>query len=61
MDNLIGYPLKEALTIIEASGNKIIIIKKIIGTNKKFNNLNNPYVIKNIYNDNSITLFISYY
>lgn len=60
MDNLIGYPLKEALNILEKE-NKVITIKKVMGTNKKFNNLNNPYVIKQYINDKYITLFISYY
>ena len=45
MDTLIGYPLMDALKIIEENNNKIINIKKIIGTNKKFNDLKKPYVI----------------
>lgn len=60
MDNLTGYPLLEALKIIEES-NKIIIIKKIIGWNKKFNELNKPYVIREQYNGNYVTLYVSYY
>jgi hypothetical protein len=61
MDSLIGYPLKEALNILE-NKNKIINIIKITGSNKKFNNnLNRPYVIREIYSDNTITLYISYY
>jgi len=59
MDNLIGYPLKTALKLIE--GNNIVNIKKIKGTNNKFNDLKNPYVIRGFKNDNYITLFVSYY
>jgi len=61
MDNLIGYPLKDALRIIEEHEFKIIKIKKVIGTNNKFNDLHNPYIIKEYKNDNYITLFVSYY
>lgn len=61
MDTLIGYPLLEALKIIEESNNKIINIKKIIGWNKKFNELNKPYVIREQYKDNYVTLYVSYY
>ncbi len=60
MDGLIGYPLKEALNILE-NKNKIINIIKVTGSNKKFNNLNRPYVIRENYCDNTITLYISYY
>lgn len=60
MDNLIGYSLKEALKIIE-DNNKIINIKKVTGTNKKFNNLDKPYVIRNDYDDVYVTLYVSYY
>lgn len=60
MDNLIGYPLKDALKIIEEN-NKIVNIKKVIGTNKKFNNLEKPYVIRKYDYDNYITLYVSYY
>ena len=61
MDNLIGYPLKDALKIIEKNENNIISIKKILGTNNKFNELKKPYVIRGSKNDNYITLFVSYY
>lgn len=60
MDNLIGYPLKEALQIIE-NNNKIINIIKVTGTNKKFNDLIKPYVIRNHMDENFITLYVSYY
>ena len=60
MDSLIGYPLKEALNILE-NKNKIINIIKITGSNKKFNDLDRPYVIREDYSDNAITLYISYY
>jgi len=51
VDGLIGYPLKEALNILE-NKNKIINIIKVTGSNKKFNNLNRPYVIRENYCDN---------
>jgi len=60
MDGLIGYPLKDALNILE-NKNKIINIIKITGSNKKFNDLDRPYVIREDYSDNAITLYISYY
>lgn len=60
MDNLIGYPLKDALKIID-DNNKIINIKKVTGTNKKFNNIQKPYVIRTYYNDVYVTLYVSYY
>lgn len=61
MDNLTGYPLKDALKFIEEKGNVIINIKKITGTNKKFNNLKTPYVIRVDKKENYVTLFVSYY
>ncbi|MGD9569723.1 MAG: hypothetical protein AB7V48_15675 [Sedimentibacter sp.] len=64
MDDLIGYPLKDALKAIEENkenNNKIINIKKLTGTNKKFNNLEKPYVIRKQSNENYVTLYISYY
>lgn len=61
MDSLIGYPLKDALRIIEENNNKIINIIKVTGTNKKFNNLNKPYVIRNYDLENYVTLYVSYY
>lgn len=61
MDNLIGYPLKDALKIIEQNENNIVNIKKIKGTNNKFNELKNPYIIRESKDANYITLFVSYY
>jgi hypothetical protein len=61
MDSLIGYPLKDALRIIEENNNKIINIIKVTGTNKKFNDLNKPYVIRNYDLENYVTLYVSYY
>jgi len=64
VDNLIGYPLKEALKIIEEANQnirKIINIKKVMGTNNKFNELHKPYVIRTDVDDNYITLFVTYY
>lgn len=61
MVNLIGYPLRDALKMIEENNNKIINIKKVTGTNKKFNNLNKPYVIRKYACDNYVTLYVSYF
>lgn len=61
MYNLTGYPLREALEIIEVNESKIIEIKKLRGTNNKFNNLNKPYVIRQQVRDGYITLFVAYY
>lgn len=61
MDTLIGYSLMDALKTIEENNNKIINIKKIFGTNKKFNDLKKPYVIREYSNDNYVTLYVSYY
>jgi len=63
MDNLIGYPLKEALKIIEETQTikKIINIKKVMGTNNKFNQLYKPYVIRADVEKDYITLFVTYY
>ncbi len=60
MDSLIGYPLIDALKKLEEN-NKIINIIKIIGTNKKFNDLKRPYVVRKYDNDNYISLYVSYY
>jgi len=61
MDTLIGYSLMDALKTIEENNNKIVNIKKIFGTNKKFNDLKKPYVIREYSNDNYVTLYVSYY
>lgn len=61
METLIGYPLMDALKIIEENNNKIINIRKIIGSNKRFNDLKKPYVIREYSNENYVTLFVSYY
>lgn len=60
MDDLIGYPLKDALNILEKT-NKIISIKKITGTNKRFNDLDKPYVIRRHNDDKYVTLYVTYY
>lgn len=60
MDSLIGYPLKEALQKLE-SLNVIINIVKVKGSNKRFNNLEKPYVIKENYSDDTVTLYVSYF
>lgn len=60
MDSLIGYPLKEALQKLE-SLNVIINIVKVKGSNRRFNNLEKPYVIKENYSDDAVTLYVSYY
>ena len=61
MDDLIGYPLKDALKIIEEDNNKIINIVKVTGSNKKFNNLDKPYVIRKYNYGKYVTLYVSYY
>jgi hypothetical protein len=64
MDNFIGYPLIETLKLIEdnkKNKSKIIKIIKVLGTNNKFNELSNPYVIRGFNDDLYITLFVSYY
>lgn len=61
MDDLIGYPLKDALKIIEENNNIIINIVKVTGSNKKFNNLDKPYVIRKYSSGNYVTLYVSYY
>lgn len=60
MDSLIGYPLKEALNELK-NENKIINIVKMTGSNKKFNNLDKPYVVKENYFDKEVILFVSYF
>lgn len=61
MDSFIGYSLREALDQLEEK-NKIINIIKVIGRNKRFiNNLDRPYVIREDYSEDEITLYISYY
>jgi len=60
LDSLIGYPLKEALQKLE-SLNVIINIVKVKGSNKRFNNLEKPYVIKENYSDDTVTLYVSYF
>lgn len=60
MDSLIGYPLKEALHKLEKL-DVIINIVKVTGSNKRFNNLEKPYVIRENYVDDTVTLYISYY
>lgn len=60
MDSLIGYLLKEALQKLE-SLNVIINIVKVKGSNKRFNNLEKPYVIKENYSDDTVTLYVSYF
>lgn len=60
MDNLTGYPLMDALKFFEDKY-RIINIKKVIGTNKKFNDLNKPYVIRQYVSDSAVTLYVSYF
>ncbi len=71
MDSLTGYPLCEALSLLQEkyhkinnniiTKNNIIRVVKITGNNSKFNKLNNPYVIKEDLNGEYITLFVTYY
>jgi len=60
LDSLTGYPLKEALGELESS-NLIVNIVKVTGSNNRFNNLEKPYVIRDIYSDGTVTLYISYF
>lgn len=63
MEDLKGLPLSDALSLIQEKYHKIINIVKLLGRNSKFNNLQNPYVIKfeGSEEDLSITLFVTYY
>ncbi len=61
MDNLTGYPLRDALKILEDNNYRIINIKKVTGTNNKFNDLKKPYVIRQHILDSYVTLYVSYY
>lgn len=61
MDSLVGFPLCEALSLIQEKYHKIIKVIKITGNNSKFNKINNPYVIKEELNGDYITLFVTYY
>lgn len=61
MDSLIGYPLMEALNLIQQKYNKIIEIKTIRNNTNKHNNLDRPYVIRDYYSKNYVTLYISYF
>ncbi len=60
METLIGFPLKEALSELESS-NVIIKIVKLRGSNKRFNNLEKPYVIRDDYQDDTVTLYVTYF
>ncbi len=60
METLIGFPLKEALSELESS-NVIIKIVKLRGRNKRFNNLEKPYVIRDDYQDDTVTLYVTYF
>lgn len=62
MTEIIGKKLQDAIELIFHKDEKIIIqIVKLLGRNKRFNNLNNPYVIKFEKNENYIKLFVTYY
>ncbi len=63
MEDLKGLPLSNALSLIQGKYHKIIRIVKLLGRNSKFNNLQNPYVIKSegSEEDMYITLFVTYY
>lgn len=61
MESLVGFPLSEALSLLQEKYHKIIKIVKITGNNSKFNKLNNPFVIREDFNDDYITLFVTYY
>ena len=61
MDSLIGCSLLDALSLVQDKYHKIVKIVKVSGNNSKFNNQNNPYVIKSYMDDDYITLFVTYY
>ncbi len=61
MKDLTGYPLKEALYQISNEGRYIIKIIKLIGINKKFNALTNPYVVKEHIEKECLELYVTYY
>jgi hypothetical protein len=63
MEDLKGLPLSNALSLIQEKYHIIINIVKLLGRNSKFNNLQNPYVIKfeGSEDDLYITLFVAYY
>lgn len=60
MIDFVGYPLKTALEEIN-NEHKVVYIKKIYGTNKKFNKLSNPYIIRQDIVDNDVVFFVCYY
>ncbi|HHZ01022.1 MAG TPA: hypothetical protein PLV23_10310 [Sedimentibacter sp.] len=60
MDSLIGYPLEEALNKLEKS-RLIVKIVKVKGFNKRFGELEKPYVIRENYNKDTVTLYITYF
>lgn len=63
MTEIIGKSLFDAIEMILDSNDKdkIIEVEKLLGTNKRFNDLENPYVIKVKKNENYIKLFVTYY
>ncbi len=61
MDDLTGYPLRDALKIIEEDNHSIINIVKIEGTNKKFNNLTKAHVVRKHSGRDYVTLYVSYF
>lgn len=58
---IVGKSLRDAIAAIESDEDKIINIIKLKGTNKRFNNLCNPYVIKSEIKGDYIKLYVSYY
>lgn len=61
MKDLTGYALSNALYEIQRDGRYIIKLTKLIGLNRKFNDLKNPYVIRQCSKNNCINLYITYY
>lgn len=63
MTEIIGKSLFDAIEMILDSNDKdkIIEVEKLLGTNKRFKDLENPYVIKVKKNENYIKLFVTYY
>lgn len=61
MEKIVGYTLRDSLRFLQERYHKIIKIVELVGTNSKFNKLDNPYIVKVSNNDEYITLFVTYY
>ncbi len=61
MNEVVGCKLLDSLSFLQDNYDKIIKVEKIIGTNSKFNNLTEPYVVMVKVFDEYVKLTISYY